>query len=953
MTTSLVKPGLKTALAESLYQEILTNSNNYYYFLGNTVAWNGTDTPAVPQITSAYEQSVRQDMIFMKKITAADIAFTIPRYDWTEGEVYDKYDDLVGHTIEVSGCTGTIDTVTGKSYIVADPGTFDVSMLGVGYTAVGTGIAPGSKVTAVSDDRVAVSLPHTGTISSTVKFINYSLSGADSLATAKMYCVTSDYRVYKCLDNNGGAPSTSKPYSTSLTPITTADGYVWKYMYTIPASLINKFMTATDMPVTTAIRSQYYNRGSLSTVAVDSYGSGYAPGDYLTVSGNGYLRDNPLKITSAVIVDVGSGYLTAPSVEVSDPFDTVPFEFDTEYLLGQHVKTSANKIYEVVAPGTSSTSVTPVHTGAEPLINGTLSLKFVGLTPTITTTISGGEVVSAPMSGIIGYINVISPGYGYSSDAPPSITISSTTGSGASATAVVVGGRINQIVLSNRGSGYTAGTTTATVSSPFTTFTSWAANATVAVDTIVRVIGTRSTRYYKVIVGGTLGTTAPSNLNTSPVTNFTNGTATLLFVGQDAKIEVEMYYGFGYSQPPVATVQPPIAFNTDEENPPLVRQWVAGAEMTTGDVVEYGGRFYQLTTPQSNTPLSATPPLHGSGTETIGDIDFQFIANTARIDFGTEQTQAKLAPIIENGQITSVIAVEPGVGYTVANITAETLGQGSGAVLRAITTYGDLDSRQANVELLAVPGTIDSIEIINPGGGYVGSPAVTIDGDGVGATAEAFVEDGALTRIIVTNPGSRYTKATITIAAPTSTEPGSQFQAYARAIVSPTRGHGKNAITELFATDLTLSANVSTEKNQGLTVTNDYRQVGVLKNPSKYGSEQRFNDSTGTACFAVTGEFIDVVRDQLLTDKDGNRFRVVAVAASGQLKTLVIQSLDNSTLADNDVLSHGNGNQTTIVARYAPPTVDKYSGDMLFIDNRTPFLPKSDQTISFKTVIKL
>ena len=58
---------------------------------------------------------------------------------------------------------------------------------------------------------------------------------------------------------------------------------------------------------------------------------------------------------------------------------------------------------------------------------------------------------------------------------------------------------------------------------------------------------------------------------------------------------------------------------------------------------------------------------------------------------------------------------------------------------------------------------IDSISIINPGFSYTSIPTVTIIGDGAGATATAFVVNGQITNIVVTDPGSNYTQAIVQI----------------------------------------------------------------------------------------------------------------------------------------------------------------------------------------------
>lgn len=79
------------------------------------------------------------------------------------------------------------------------------------------------------------------------------------LGDKNFYVVTSQsevsdtYHVFKCLNNNGGIPSTEKPTFADITPddefYRTADGYEWKYMFTIDALSWEKFKTSTFIPI--------------------------------------------------------------------------------------------------------------------------------------------------------------------------------------------------------------------------------------------------------------------------------------------------------------------------------------------------------------------------------------------------------------------------------------------------------------------------------------------------------------------------------------------------------------------------------------------------------------------------------------------------------------------------------------------------------------------------------
>ena len=80
---------------------------------------------------------------------------------------------------------------------------------------------------------------------------NTATSGASTLWASTFYVVTSDYNVYKVISNNNGANSTVMPTGTSTNILTTADGYKWKFMYSISASDVIKFVTSDFIPVKT------------------------------------------------------------------------------------------------------------------------------------------------------------------------------------------------------------------------------------------------------------------------------------------------------------------------------------------------------------------------------------------------------------------------------------------------------------------------------------------------------------------------------------------------------------------------------------------------------------------------------------------------------------------------------------------------------------------------------
>lgn len=95
-----------------------------------------------------------------------------------------------------------------------------------------------------------------------------------NLYDKQFYVITDENNVYKCIYNDDGAASTEKPVTTSEEIFETADGYKWKYMYTVSSQDMDDFTTEDYIPVRT--------NANVASLAV--------PGtiDFIKVTNNGY-----------------------------------------------------------------------------------------------------------------------------------------------------------------------------------------------------------------------------------------------------------------------------------------------------------------------------------------------------------------------------------------------------------------------------------------------------------------------------------------------------------------------------------------------------------------------------------------------------------------------------------------------------------------------------------------
>ena len=150
-------------------------------------------------------------------------------------------------------------------------------------------------------------------------------------------------------------------------------------------------------------------------------------------------------------------------------------------------------------------------------------------------------------------------------------------------------------------------------------------------------------------------------------------------------------------------------------------------------------------------------------------------------------------------------------------------GTGSGQ-LNKITDYvGGSKTITFSTAWSTNPSTSDSVFEIGP--------SITIKGDPTtAATARAMINTSSNTvaNVEVVTRGVGYTYADITIEA---NNMASANLAVIRAPVPPTGGHGNDPINELEANHVGLSLDFANNESSNIPTHNDFRQVGLLKDP--------------------------------------------------------------------------------------------------------------------------
>jgi len=253
------------------------------------------------------------------------------------------------------------------------------------------------------------------------------------------------------------------------------------------------------------------------------------------------------------------------------------------------------------------------------------------------------------------------------------------------------------------------------------------------------------------------------------------------------------------------------------------------------------------------------------------------------------------------------------------------------------------------VQQNTVDGAIYNVKIDNAGTGYTSAPTVTIEGDGTNATATATVSGGVITDIEVTNIGSGYTKAIVTLSG------GGGSNGSVRAVIGPKGGFGADPRVDLRTHYVIINKVFNGNEAGTIPSANDFRQITLVKNPLEDGgSPAAANAYTVAHSLEVSlGSTFDPddVIEGTVTGAKG--FVVEYDSVNGIIKYVQNEDTGYTPFTTSDLIrletaSTGGETCTAVV----DPEVQHYSGDVVFVENRTAVTRASDQIETIRLVIE-
>ena len=256
------------------------------------------------------------------------------------------------------------------------------------------------------------------------------------------------------------------------------------------------------------------------------------------------------------------------------------------------------------------------------------------------------------------------------------------------------------------------------------------------------------------------------------------------------------------------------------------------------------------------------------------------------------------------------------------------------------TLASDDGTDQWDVQAAAVDGGIHVIKVTSGGSGYATAPAVTITGDGTGATANSTITANVVTSVAITNAGTGYTRATVSFAS---------GAAAATAIISPKGGHGADAVEELSGKYIMLNVRLDGSEANTFSTANEFRQVGIVRDPYTYGTTTRavassFRQSFKYQLSGISGTF---TLDETITS-GSNTASAVEFTTPNLFTTLPL----NLPFANTTSVTGGTSGATGTIAAITTPGLQPYSGDIIYVENRVPIARADDQIEDVKLVIQ-
>ena len=170
------------------------------------------------------------------------------------------------------------------------------------------------------------------------------------------------------------------------------------------------------------------------------------------------------------------------------------------------------------------------------------------------------------------------------------------------------------------------------------------------------------------------------------------------------------------------------------------------------------------------------------------------------------------------------------------------------------------------------------------------------------------------------------------------------------------RSHGVDALHELGGTDLLINVKLNGSENGTLVTQNDYRQIGLLYNPTVYNESNTMSNlvfsQVTTLSLAASTVTLNYIPDEIVyqgADFANATFKGVVAAWDSANSLIKLTNTEGNPTAT--LLTGITSTAERYVSSVVFPDCNPYSGYLLYKDNISVITRSEDQNEDFKIVL--
>lgn len=255
-----------------------------------------------------------------------------------------------------------------------------------------------------------------------------------------------------------------------------------------------------------------------------------------------------------------------------------------------------------------------------------------------------------------------------------------------------------------------------------------------------------------------------------------------------------------------------------------------------------------------------------------------------------------------------------------------------------------------------VAGALSRAILTAQGNGYSNTNTIIqVTGSGTGANVTANVNAaGNVQSITLSGRGSGYVRQNVQ-----ARVVGSGANSTVRLIVSPYGGHGFNPARELGANAVMIAVKVGdVDSSESGTVTsnNDFRQIGLLMRPHKYGEETAVASANANIAVRMVTQILltsgsSYLKDEIVYQGSNVAYATFSANVSDVFTNAIEATHRRGTVIPGDLLiGNTSGISRTVVAS-TNPDLEEETGDLVYTENRSAVSRTDGQAEWIKVVL--